>query len=139
MQRSMVTETGTVGWTNLDEKEMQQMSQRKILKGATSLMDLSCMPSSCNLLNTITPPSTPESSGQKQKMLITASNFSILSPSCSEHMMNYEDRSREHQTLQLFPPRNDDLCSIGASAKEFKELLTTINSNLPPNKFYEFL
>lgn len=137
MQRSMVTESGTDGWTHLDERELQKSSHRKIAKGATSLMDLSCMASNSDLLNTITAPSTLESSGENHQK--TALNSRIVSPSCGEDMINYEDRSRNHHTLQLFPLRSDDHCSIRASEIEFKELMTTISSTLPPKQFYEFL
>ncbi|XP_027100462.1 uncharacterized protein [Coffea arabica] len=137
MQRSMVTESGTDGWTHLDERELQKRSERKIAKGATSLMDMSCMAPNSDLLNTITAPSTLESSGENQQ--ITALNSSVVSPSCGEDMINYEDGRRNHHTLQLFPLRSDDHCSIKASETEFKELRTTISSKLPPKQFYEFL
>lgn len=139
MQRSMVTESGTDGWTQLDERVPQKMSQKKIEMGATSLMDLSCMASNSDLLNTITAPSTLESSGQNQQKLFTALNSSMVSPSCCESTINYEDRSRNRHTLQLFPLRSDDHCSIRASETEFNELVTTISSKLPPKQFYEFL
>lgn len=138
MQRSVVTESGD-GWPHSDEREFHQMSQRKIAKGENSLIDLSCVASNSNLLNSITIHSTPETSAKAQQKLFNTLNFSIFPPCCDEEVINYEDGNKNHQTLQLFPPRKDDHCAIRATESEFKEFMTTINSNLPPNQFYQFL
>ncbi|KAL3501887.1 hypothetical protein ACH5RR_036336 [Cinchona calisaya] len=141
VQRSMAKESGTDGWTHLDEREFHQMSQKKIAKGATtSLIDnLSCVASNSKLLNSITTPSTQGTSAKQHQKLLNTLNFRIFSPSCNEDEINYEDEARDYQTLQLFPLRKDDHHAVRATETEFKEFMTTINSNLPPYQFYEFL
>lgn len=134
----MVSESETHGWTHLDEGEMQQMSQRKMAKGATKLMDLSCMAPNSDILNTI---NASEASGEAQQKMLSTLNFSLFSSqSCNEDIIKDEDATRDHQTLELFPLQNNGHCSnVNATHTDLEEFMATMKFSLPPNQFYEFL
>ncbi|CAI9095991.1 OLC1v1032044C1 [Oldenlandia corymbosa var. corymbosa] len=139
------------------EGEMQQqMNQWEMAKGATKqTLELPCRASSSNsdiLLNNINATFPAESSreaAEAQQKMLSALNFSIFSSPSSfyadDHdVTKHEDEMpRDHRTLELFPLQKDgynDHCSdTVANDADFQEFMDTMNPNLPPNQFYEFL
>ncbi|GLT65266.1 hypothetical protein SLA2020_377050 [Shorea laevis] len=153
--KAVVAECRPAGWIQLDEAELHHRRSCVGERNATwQKMNFTCPPST-HLMNTTTTTTTTTTTATAMVPLPSAIRSIkthdlvniFLAPykENSNGLLNHlsslisdEDGCEESQTLQLFPLRSGD-DSDNTTEKENEISVATMNANLTPYQFFEFL
>ncbi|CAK7326743.1 unnamed protein product [Dovyalis caffra] len=127
-----IAERGTYGWSEFEERELQQMKNSGLdMHAMRQTMDLSSSTPVHHLTSTIATTTS--------KCLSLEENGSLLRPTKTETHANHDDEIWEVQTLQLFPLCSSDRNGTIGTKKDRKVPIRTINTNFSPSQYFEFL
>ncbi|KAG6759531.1 hypothetical protein POTOM_036012 [Populus tomentosa] len=127
-----IAESGTHGWSEFEERELQQMKSISLdMHAMWQTMDLSSSTPVHCLTSTVTTTAS--------KFTSLEEHSSLLRPTKTATHANHDGEIREAQTLQLFP-----LCSDGGNGgngtnNDRNVPIRTINTTFTPSQFFEFL
>ncbi|KAG5236804.1 hypothetical protein OIU76_011612 [Salix suchowensis] len=106
-----IAESGTYGWPEFQERELQQMKSSSLgMHAVWKNMDLSTSTPAHHLTSAVTT--------EASKFLSLEEHSSLLQPAMTTTHANHDDEIREIQTLQLFPLCSDDR-NYGANGQFF--------------------
>ena len=132
MNGAAIAESGTHGWSEFEERELQQMKSISLdMHAMWQTMDLSSSTPVHRLTSTMTTTASKFSSLEEHS--------SLLRPTKTATHANHDGEIREVQTLQLFPLCSDDGNGANGTNNDRNVPIRTINTTFTPSQFFEFL